>query len=270
VEFGWAFGHTRTMSLPIDYCTDVDLNYIHSHYVFSSGQPLTFDHAYRLAHLPLIAPKHPAAIHQLGGQDYNSGRYEKARYSLVVPIPSKALLSSPVFQAFERELRAARFAQKVAWALCDQRASKLHATIINGLAADRIEACAAAVARAVRKLGRLSLRLGGPFAGNKNLGRLYFPVYPQRVNGDDAFGLIQDAAGAARTRFYSVGYYNLVEELDVAETDALAKLIHYWNSRIIAEVPVPSFVVHATNDDLALSGRPVITIALDGIARPHA
>jgi hypothetical protein len=261
------FGHTHTMSQPSDYCTDAHLNYIRSRYVFSPGRPLAFDYAYRLAHLPLVAPQHPAAIHEADGQDYRSGRYEKARYSLVVPIPSDTLLSSPVFQAFERELRAAPFARKVAWALCEQRASKLHATIVNGLTASGVESCAAAVSHAARSLGRLSLRLGGPFAGNRNIGRLYFPVYPQLVNGDDAFGLVQDAAGAARTRFYSVGYYNLAEELDTAETAALADLIGRWSTRTIAEVPVTSFVVHATNDDLALSGRPVITVGFDGTTR---
>jgi hypothetical protein len=126
------------------------------------------------------------------------------------------------------------------------------------------------VSRAVRALGPLSLRLGGPFAGNKNLGRLYFPVYPQRVNGGDAFGFIQDAAGARRTRFYSVGYYNLVEELDAAETAALGRLIDHWGARTVAELAVASFVVHATNDDLALSGRPVITIDADGSVRRHS
>ena len=257
------------MSQRIAYCTDDDLNYVRSRNPFTPGKALTFDESYRLAHLPLVAPQHPLAIHEIAGQDYRSGRYEKPRHALVVMIPPDALGASPVFRAFESALRAAPFAPKVDWGLCTRRATNLHATVVNGLTADAAEACAAAVSHAIRILGPLSLRLGGPFAGNKNLGRLYFPVYPQRVNGNDAFGLIQDTAGARRTRFYSVGYYNLVDELDVAETAALARLIDEWGPRTVAEVPVTSFVVHATNDDLALSGRPVITIGADGSVQRH-
>lgn len=258
------------MSQRIAYCTDADLNYAQSRHAFAPGAALTFDHAYRLAHLPLVAPQHPLVIHEIAGQDYRSGRYEKARHALVVMIPPEALASSPVFRAFESELRTAPFAPKVDWELCARRATKLHATVVNGLTVDAAEACVDAVSRTVRKLGPLSLRLGGPFAGDKNLGRLYLPVYPRRLNGDDAFGVIQDAAGTRRTRFYSVGYYNLVEELDAAETASLARLIDRWGPRTVAELPVTSFVVHATNDDLALSARPVITIGADGSVQRHA
>ena len=200
------------------------LNYASSRRVFRPGDTLAFDPAYRLAHLPLVAPRHPASIRAVPGQDYRDGTYLKPRYSLVAPIRSRDLTASPAFQALEAELRAASFAPKFAWDLGERRAAKLHATVVNGLQEANVEACAAAVTRTLARLGPLSFRLGGPFVGNKNLGRIYFPVYPQAIDGDNSFGVIQDAVGGARTRFYVAGYYNLVDELDAAETADLARV----------------------------------------------
>lgn len=237
------------------------LNYASSRRVFRPGDTLAFDPAYRLAHLPLVAPDHPASIRAVPGQDYRDGTYLKPRYSLVAPIRSPDLTASLAFQALERTLRAASFAPKIAWDLGERRATKLHATVVNGLAEANAQACAAAVARVLARLGPLSFRLGGPFVGNKNHGRIYFPVFPQAIDGDDSFGLIQDAVGGARTRFYVVGYYNLIDELDAAETADLAHILERWESATILETELSGLVVHATNDDLALSGRPVITVA---------
>ena len=236
------------------------LNYAASRRVFQPGDTLQFDPAYRLAHLPLLAPDHPASIRAAPGQDYRDGTYVKPRHSLVMPLRAQDLTGAPNFQAMERDLRATSFAPKIAWRLGEQRADKLHATVVNGLSEADIAPCAAAVARALARLGPLSFRLGGPLAGNKNLGRLYFPVYPQTVDGEDAFGLIQDVIGRPRTRFYVVGYYNLVDELDATETAELARWLDSWGPATVLETKLSALIIQATNDDLALSGRPVTVI----------
>jgi hypothetical protein len=239
--------------------------------IFQPGDTLEFDTSYRLTHLPLVAPHHPAAIREMAGENYRNGQYDVPRYSLVVPVPMEALTSSSEFQALEREMRAAAFADKIAWELCERRASKLHASLINDLMEADAEHCADAVARLLPRLGPVLFRLGGPFIGNKNTGRIYFPAYPREIDGEDAFALIQDAAGAARTRFYAIGYYHLVDQLDPRETADLAALLDHWRSVILAEVQVASLVVHATNDNLALSGRPLIIIDAEtaSIAAPN-
>jgi hypothetical protein len=245
---------------PVQFCDDSRLNYVSSRRVFKPGETLDFDDAYRLAHLPLVAPGHPAAIRDAPDQDYRHGTYVKPRCSLVAPVCAESLAASHEFQALERDMRAASFAPKIAWDLCARRASKLHATIVHGLSEDSIVACVLSVQRLFAPLDSISVRLGGPFVGAKNTGRIYFPVYPQVIAGEDAFALIQDAVGAARTRFYVVGYYNLVDPLDAAETADLARFIERWGSVTLAELELTSLVVHETNDDLALSGRPVITV----------
>jgi hypothetical protein len=263
--------HYPTVSKqPVRFCDDTCLNYAFSRRVFKTGDTLEFDTSYRLTHLPLVAPHHPAALQQVADQDYRSGRYATPRYSLVVPVRSEALTFSPAFQALEREIRTSSFADKIAWELCERRASKLHASIINDLAETEAESCAAAVARVLPRLGPVSFRLGGPFIGSKNIGRIYFPAYPQEIHGEDAFALVQDAAGATRTRLYVVGYYHLLDQLDRKETADLGQLIEHWSSKTLAELHVESLVVHVTNDNLALSGRPFITIeAKSGAMKRH-
>lgn len=245
---------------PVQFCDDSRLNYASSRRVFKSGDILDFDDAYRLAHLPLVAPDHPAAIREARDQDYRNGTYIKPRYSLVAPVHAEALTASPMFQALERDMRATSFTPKIAWDVCTRRATKLHATVVNGLSAANASACAEAAGKMLARLGPLSFRIGGPFVGSKNTGRIYFPVYPQVIAGEDALALIQDAVGAARTRFYVIGYYNLIDPLDAIETADLARIIKHWSPATLAEVALSALVLHATNDDLALSGRPFITI----------
>jgi hypothetical protein len=246
----------------IAFCDDSRLGYDASRRPFAPGESLAFDDSYRLAHLPLVAPQHPEIIRQVEGKDYVDGRYVLARYSLVVPVPFGGLIGSETFQAFEREMRSTTFASKINWSLCDQRSDRLHATVVNGLQESDFERCANAVEAAVSQLGPLSMRLGGPFLGRMNTGRIYLPVYPQLVAGEDAFALVQNACGARVTRFYVVGYYHLTEALNVAETEDLARIAAKWQHRVLAEMPINSFDVQATNDDLALSARIVRTIQL--------
>jgi hypothetical protein len=242
------------------FCDDSVLAYDASRRVFSPGEALTFDNAYRLAHLPLVAPGHAAIISTKDGTDYHNGRYETPRHSLVVPIDAGQLARSETFRQFEAELRSFSFSDKIAWQLGDERAGKLHATVVGGLSEKDIARCAEAAAGALAPLGAVSLRIGGPFLGRINTGRIYLPVYPCCHDGKDVFTLVQSACGARLSRFYVIGYYHLAAPLTVAETADLAGLAERWRRRVLAELPVTSFVVMATNDDLALSGRVVATI----------
>ncbi|PWK70793.1 hypothetical protein [Aminobacter sp. AP02] len=242
------------------YCDDTVMAYEAARRVFLPGGALTFDAAYRLAHLPLVSPGHPDAIASKEGTDYLDGRYEIARHSLVLPIDAGELARSEVFGAFERELRAFSFSDKIEWTLSQQRASKLHATIVNGLAEPEFGRCADAAATVLRSTRGFSVRIGGPFLGEFNTGRIYFPVYPEQRGGNDIFALIQDACGAMQTRLYLIGYYHFASSLTPAETDELAGLVEQWRHRVLAHLAVKSLAIQSTNDDLALSARIVSTI----------
>jgi hypothetical protein len=253
----------------IEFCTDADLGYDAARRRFAADEALTFDHSYRLTHLPLVAPGHPLAIGAAAGQDYDNGRYASPRYSVVVPVAAEALTGSPMFRRIDGELRTASFSGKIAWNICERRAGKLHASIVNDLAASDTEACAVSLARILPALGPLSYRVGGPFIGDRNTGRLYFPVYPQTVAGRDSFALMQEAVGARPTRFYAVGYYHFRDELDRRETADLARLLEHWRDVQVAECRLSTVVVHATNDNLALSGRPFIAVDARSGAMTH-
>ena len=113
----------------------------------------------------------------------------------------------------------------------------------------------AAVQDLLDQIGSISVCLKGPFLGTRNTGRIYFPVYPQKVRDEDVFALVQKRIGVSPTKLYLVGYYHLCHELDPLETRELAELIDRWRDRIIVRTTIPFLELHATNDDLALSGR---------------
>ncbi len=242
------------------FCEDGELGYAVARRRFQPGEILAFDASYRLAHLPLVAPGHPDAIREIPGAIYRDGRYPEARHALVAPVAWAALAISPPFQALEQDLRASSFAAKIAWELGERRRSRLHATIAGGVRASEIARHVAVLGPLLSRLGRLRFRLAGPFVGNRNWGRIYLPAYPQRVEGGDPFALMQDAVGAPRTGFYGVGLYHLADPLTVAETADLACLLDRWQRVTIAELELPAMVIHATNDDLVLSGRTVASI----------
>lgn len=243
-----------------EYCDDTMMAYEAARRVFRPGEALTFDAAYRLAHLPLVAPGHADAIARKDGTDYLNGKYAAPRHSLVLPVDATELGRSDAFRLFEKELRAFSFSDKIQWTLSQERASKLHATIVNGLAEPEFARCADQVAKALAPLGKLSVRIGGPFLGQFNTGRMYLPVYPECRDGEDIFALIQGACGARVTRFYVVGYYHFASPLAAAETNELAGLVERWRHRTVAHLPVKSLAIQSTNDDLALSARIVATI----------
>jgi hypothetical protein len=237
------------------FCDDSMMAYDASRRVIAPGDVLTFDDGYRLAHLPLVAPGHPDIIRSHPGRDYINGRYAMARYSLVLPIDASELVSAPEFQALERDLHSSAFADKINWDMCTARAANLHATVFNGLAEPDMAPCIAAVRSVCARVGPGAVRLGGPFLGNKNTGRIYFPVYPQRHGDDDILALVQDACGITRTRFYVVGYYHFNTALNVTATAELARIIAMWRHRTLAEIDVMHLAIQATHDDLALSAQ---------------
>ena len=251
----------------VTYCDEASLAYAAARRRFAPGEALRFDESYRLAHLPLVAPSHPAVLRSAAGTDYQDGRYASERYSLVVPVSFHDLAASASFQVVDAALRKSSFADKIAFDLCERRAAKLHVTLGSGLARPDLDQHARAVARQVARLGALRFKLLGPFLGSKNTGRIYFPAYPEKVGGQDVFGLIQDALGVARTRFYVLGYYNLVEELDPKETSALQRIVDE-NQVEMLRVQSEACFIQATNDDLVLSGRAVIAIDASGAVRP--
>jgi hypothetical protein len=247
------------------WCDDASLGYAAARRRFAPGEVLRFDESYRMAHLPLVAPAHPAVMRSAA--DYRAGRYETARYSLVVPVSFRDLAASPSFQAVDAALRNSSLAGKIAFDLCERRAAKLHVTLGSGLARSGLDRHARAVARRLTSLGALRFRLRGPFLGSRNTGRIYFPAYPECRDGEDTFGLIQDALGVARTRLYVLGYYNLADELDVEETSALQRIVDVWGEAEVLQVEAGHCFIQATNDDLVLSGRALIEIDARGEAR---
>jgi len=223
---------------------------------------LSFDHAYRMAQLPLVSPGHPEAIEQAVGHEYLNGYYSAQRFSLVVPIAWTHLAASDAFQSMDAELRTASFAPKISWSMCRQRQDKLHVTIASSRFGGDVDRWASSTQSLIRRGGPFHGQLRGPFIGDRNFGRIYFAMYPQIVDGDDAFALIQDAVSVPRTRLYTMGYYHLTDHLDQGETADLGEILKRWQSTVLLELAIEYFAIHATNDDLALSGRNVI--AIDG------
>lgn len=238
----------------VTYCDESMMAYQSNRKTFQSGERVVFDDGYRLAHLPLVNPEHPAVVSQVDGRDYRNGIYEKARYALVMPIAAEVFLQSEPVQAIERAMKSARFAPKIAWELCERRRSRLHATLA-GVSETDLDRCAASTQDALDKAGPISIYLKGPFLGNRNTGRLYFPVYPQQIDGEDAFALVQRSVGVSPTRLYLVGYYHMRTELDAQETAELAELIDQWRDQVVVQTTISFLELYATNDDLALSAR---------------
>jgi hypothetical protein len=248
----------RTFS--VSYCNDASLAYVAARRRFRRGEALRFDESYCLAHLPLIAPSHPAVLRTAAGTDYEDGCYASARYSLVVPVSTQELAASASFQGVDAALRSSSVAPKIDFDLCERRAAKLHVTLGSGLAPADLGTHARAVASVLNGLGALRFKLTGPFLGAKNTGRIYFPAYPECRGGEDTFGLVQDALGVARSRLYVLGYYNLIDELDAAETSALQDIVDAWAAVDLLHVQADACVIQATNDDLVLSGRALMRI----------
>lgn len=246
------------------YCDDEMLAYHSARRAFQPGEGTVFDESYRLAHLPLVNPEHPAVISKIEGRDYRNGTYEQTRYALVMPISAEVFLQSDQAQALDLAMKSASFAPKIAWELGERRRSRLHATLAGGIQEVDLDRVAARVQELLDETGPLSVCLRGPFMGTRNTGRIYFPVYPQKIGGKDALALVQQRIGISPTQLYLVGYYHMREEFDPTETGELSELIDRWRDRVVVETAIRFLEVYAVNDDLALSARVHAKIAAQG------
>lgn len=249
---------------PITYCDDAMMAYRSARRIFQPGEGTVFDEAYRLAHLPLVNAGHSAVISEVAGRDFRNGTYEKTRYALVMPISAEAFLRSDEVQAIEAAMKSASFAPKIAWEIGERRRPRLHATLAGGIQETDLDRVGTRVQELLDQTGPISVCLKGPFMGTKNTGRIYFPVYPQKIGDEDAFALLQERIRISPTNLYLVGYYHMREELDPMETSELAELIDRWRDRVVVETAIPSLEIYAVNDDLALSARVHAKISAGG------
>ncbi|WP_332685758.1 hypothetical protein [Bosea sp. (in: a-proteobacteria)] len=251
--------------MPVEFCADDALGYRRS--LTDFAEPLTLDESYRLAHLPLLAPEHPRAIPRLPGRDYESGRHAEI-FSLVMPVPQGALEASPAWRELDAGLRASPFAGKLAWELLPKRADRLHATIVGSLGRGEPPAIASEIRARLAGIAPFEVELRGLFSGNVNRGRLYLRAYPQRRAGANPFQQIQQAFGRPAGDLYLVGLHNLLDDLDPAETQALAALIaRCWETPLL-RLRVDGLSLMGATDDLVLESRIVETLPLGGPPPP--
>jgi hypothetical protein len=231
------------------FCDDSELGYRRSLTDFSV--PLTLDDSYRLAHLPLVAPNHPRVIPRVEGKFYDMGRHPSV-FSVALPVDDRTLHASPAFLELESALRAAPFARKIAWNILPRRSKLLHATICGSLATEFAPEIGPDARSALAALGPITYELRGLFSGNINHGRLYLRAYPEKRSGANVFQGVQAALGRPKTDLYVVGLYNLIDDLDVAETQALAKIIMRWWDRPLLRMTASDLWLLAARDDLLL------------------
>ena len=243
------------------FCSDAELGYERSRTRFVSGERLLLDEAYRLAHLPLVAPDHPDVIQSRPGASYCMGRHERI-FSLVLPVPPDALEKSAAYRELEAELRRSPFARKIAWELLARRREKLHATICGSLSKNVPYLVSDGEKAALGRVGPLRVELRGLFSGNINVGRLYLRVYPECRNGMNLLRRFQSALGRPETDLYLVGLFNFVDHLEAVEAAALHVLIQRWWHRSILTLDVTALWLLGASDDLILDARVEDVIAL--------
>ena len=245
---------------PAELCGDDELGYERSRTRLQPGEPLRMDELYRYAHLPLIAPDHPAMIPANPGKGYRMGRHAMST-SLVMPVTADVLGQSEAYQAIERQLRASSFGRKIAWDLLERRQFKLHATICGSLPAGPSPVAEAAFA-ALSRLGPIRVQLRGLFSGNMNVGRLYLRAYPERRDGENVFHRIQNIMGRPLTGLYLIGLFNLLDDLDASEASELLRMLQDWWDVEIADLVVSELRVLRATDDLVLDSEIVTSVPL--------
>lgn len=238
--------------MPTEFCCDDGLGYRRSLTDFTG--PLALDESYRLAHLPLLAPEHPRVIPRLDGRDYEMGRHAEI-FSLVMPVPQGAPEASPAWRELDAELRASPFAGKIAWDLLPRRADRLHATVVGSLGRGEPPAISPEIRAQLAAIAPFEVELRGLFSGDVNRGRLYLRAYPQRGAGMNPFQQIQQAFGRPAGDLYLVGYYNLLDDLDAGETQALAALLARWWEKPLLRLTVDALWLMGATDDLVLESR---------------
>lgn len=244
-----------------EFCSDDELGYRRSLSDFS--RPLLLDESYRLAHLPLLAPDHPRVIPRLPGRDYEMGRHGEI-FSAVLPVPPGALEASPAWRALDAELRASSFAARIDWGLLPRRAGRLHATVAGSLGLGTVPEIAPETRAALAALGPFEVELRGLFSGNVNRGRLYLRAYPQRRGGANPLRDIQRLFGREPGDLWLVGLYNLIDDLDEAQTRELEALIARWWNEPLLRLHVDGLWLMGAKDDLVLDSRIVETLPLGG------
>jgi hypothetical protein len=242
-------------------CDDHELAYLASRTRFEHGRGMALDDAYRLAHLPLVAPDHPGVIASRDGRYYDRGRHDCV-YSLGIPVADQLLRQSEAYAALEAELRASVLAPKIAWNVVGLRRHKLHATICGSLSVGTPPSLDKAQRDALRALGPFSVELRGLFSGSVNRGRLYLRVYPEKRDGNNMIRRCQQVLGRPETLLYVVGLYNLVDDLDAAQAAVLSGLLARWWDRPILRFQVDALWLLGATDDLVLGPHTVETIAL--------
>jgi len=243
-------------------CDDDDLGYLASRTAFAQGQGLLLDEAYRLAHLPLVAPDHPGVIARRAGRPYEMGRHEPV-FSLSLPIADELLQQSAAYLALEAEFRASPLAHKIAWDIVERRRHKLHATLCGSLAIGQVPPVLDPAQRhALRGLGPVAVELRGLFSGNVNHGRLYLRVYPEKRGGTNMFHRVQQAMGRRPTDLHVVGLYNLIDDLDAVEYSALAELLDRWWDRPVVRFQAEALWLLGASDDLVLGPATVEMVPL--------
>ncbi|WP_428683031.1 hypothetical protein [Reyranella sp.] len=247
------------------FCPDSELGYLRSRTRFAPGEKLLLDEAYRLAHLPLIAPDHPDVIPSRAGASYRMGRHERA-FSLVLPVPPDELEKSAAYQELEGELRQSRFANKIAWGVLPKRRGKLHATICGSLSKDVPYRISNDERAALRQLGPLRVEVRGLFSGNINVGRLYLRVYPECRAGANSLRQVQRILGRPETDLYLVGLYNLTDHLEATEAEALQDIVARWWDRPILTLDVNCLWHLGSSDDLVLDSFVEEVIPLDQLS----
>ncbi|AWN55312.1 hypothetical protein [Methylobacterium sp. 17Sr1-1] len=249
------------------FCSDDALAYRRSRTRFAPGEGLVLDEAYRLAHLPLVAPDHPAVIPAKVGRYYARGRHPRV-VSLVLPVPQASLAAAPAHAELERELRVAPFAHKIAWDVAARRAGRLHATLCGSLAVGPAAEPALTPAQrtALAGFGPVTVELRGLFSGNVNLGRLYLRVYPECRDGVDRLADIQRIMGRPPSGLYVVGLHALTDDLDRREAASLAALIESWWDRPILRLTLDALWLLWATDDQVLDGGVLERVPLTGTA----
>lgn len=235
----------------VDLCADSELGYLRSRTRFAPGEQLLLDEAYRIAHLPLIAPDHPDVIRSRPDAAYRMGRHDRI-FSLVLPVPPEALERSVAYRELETDLRRAPFAHKIAWDLLAKRRARLHATICGSLSKEIPYRVSDEERAALRRVGPLRIELRGLFSGNVNVGRLYLRVYPECRGGKNLLRQVQRILGRPETNLYLVGLFNLVDHLEAVEAEALHALIQRWWDRSILTLDVNALWLLGASDDLVL------------------
>jgi hypothetical protein len=253
------------------FCDDAMLGYERSRTTFAPGAALMLDETYRLAHLPLLAPDHPGVIARRDGTDYEFGRHARI-FSLVLPVDDARLRASPAFRTLENDLRASPFAGKIAWDLLPRRRERLHATLCGSLGVGEAPEITAEQRRALAAVGPVAVQLRGLFSGAINRGRLYLRAYPELRDGQNLFHAIQTALGRPTTELYLVGLYNLIDDLDMAETAALAALIERHWATLLLSYEANALWLLGSCDDLVLDAavEAVVPLHSGSAQRPAA